>query len=72
MITTDGCSLTGKVLDRRGKSVGIQLINGQEITLNSSQVKEMKALPGSIMPERLMDGLNDQQVKDLFSYIRKK
>ncbi|MEJ0103938.1 MAG: c-type cytochrome [Bacteroidota bacterium] len=72
LLTTDGRSLTGKVLDRRGKSVGIQLINGQEITLNSSQVKEMKALPGSIMPERLMDGLNDQQVKDLFSYIRKK
>ena len=30
----------------------------------------MKATPGSLMPEGLLDGLDDQQVRDLFAYLR--
>jgi hypothetical protein len=37
-----------------------------------TQIKEMKALPVSIMPERILDRLNDQEVRDIFTYIMKK
>ena len=33
-------------------------------------IEEMQAIPRSIMPERLLSALEDQQVRDLFAYLR--
>jgi len=30
----------------------------------------MKPSPVSLMPEKLLDGLTDQEVRDLFSYLQ--
>jgi len=34
-------------------------------------VKTLEPMEASIMPERLLNGLNEKQVKDLFSYLMK-
>jgi hypothetical protein len=34
------------------------------------QVAEMKAAGTSLMPEGLLDGLTDQQLRDFFAYLR--
>lgn len=31
---------------------------------------KLEPLPVSLMPERLLDDLSDQQVRDLFEYIK--
>ncbi|HEY1062270.1 MAG TPA: c-type cytochrome [Daejeonella sp.] len=69
--TTDGRSLEGKILARNGDSFTLQSLNGKEITLSSKQIKEMKAQQISTMPERILDSLTEQEVKDIFSYIMK-
>jgi hypothetical protein len=30
----------------------------------------MQAIPRSIMPEKLLDALDDERIRDLFAYLR--
>ncbi|MDO8994363.1 MAG: c-type cytochrome, partial [Daejeonella sp.] len=72
IITTDGRTIEGKIVASNGDTHTIQTQAGKEIILSLKQIKEMKALPVSIMPERILDRLKDQEVKDIFAYIMKK
>lgn len=72
LVTTDGRTLEGKITSSNGDTHTIQTQAGKEIVLSMTQIKEMKALPVSIMPERILDRLNDQEVRDIFAYIMKK
>ncbi|MDP2413568.1 c-type cytochrome [Daejeonella sp.] len=72
IITTDGRTIEGKIAASNGDTHTIQTQAGNEIILSLKQIKEMKALPVSIMPERILDRLKDQEVKDIFAYIMKK
>lgn len=69
--TMDGRTLEGKIIARNGDVITLQSLAGKEIILSAAQIKEMKALPTSIMPERILDSLSDQEVRDLFAYIMK-
>ncbi len=71
-VTKDGRTIEGKLAASNGDTHTIQTQAGKEIILSVSQIKEMKALPVSIMPERILNRLNDQEVRDLFAYIMKK
>lgn len=71
-VTKDGRTIEGKLAASNGDTHTIQTQTGKEIILTVSQIKEMKALPVSIMPERILNRLNDQEVRDLFAYIMKK
>ncbi|MGV3686254.1 MAG: DUF7133 domain-containing protein [Daejeonella sp.] len=70
--TTDGRTIEGKIAASNGNTHTIQTQAGKEITLSADQIKEMKALPTSVMPERTLDRLKDQEVRDIFAYIMKK
>lgn len=72
IVTTDGRTLEGKIVSRNGNAITLQSLGGKDMVLTASQVKEMKAQQSSVMPERLLDRLTDQEVKDLFAYIMKK
>jgi putative heme-binding domain-containing protein len=71
-VTKDGRTLEGKLAASNGDTHTIQTQSGKEIILSVSQISEMKALPVSIMPERILNRLSDQEVRDLFAYIMKK
>ncbi|HMI64423.1 MAG TPA: hypothetical protein VK517_00195, partial [Cyclobacteriaceae bacterium] len=68
---TDKRSLLGTIKARSGTTVTVQLLNGEQITLPANQVREMEAQKISIMPERLLDELPDEQIRDLVSYMMK-
>lgn len=73
ILTTDGRVLEGRITGRNGDDMTIQPpLGGREIHLSSNQIKEMKAAPASVMPERLLDKMSDQQLRDIFSYLMKK
>ena len=72
LVTVDGRTLEGKITSSNGDTHTIQTQAGKEIVLSIKQIKEMKALPVSIMPERILDRMNDQEVRDIFAYIMKK
>jgi putative heme-binding domain-containing protein len=66
--TSDGRTLSGTVAERSGKSVTVNLLTGEKLTLPEDEIKDMTPQP-SMMPDNLLDGLDEQQVRDLFAYL---
>lgn len=68
--TTDGRYVTGRITARSSESVTLKDLSGRESTYSMNQVQSLEPQPVSLMPERLLDGLSDQEVRDLFAYIQ--
>lgn len=69
--TTDERSLVGTVKSQTGSTISIRPFNGELVTLGMNQVSEMVEQKISIMPEGLLNGLSDQQIRDIVSYMTK-
>ena len=71
--TTDGRTLEGKIVSRNGSAITFEPpLGGKRTTLFTAQIREMKEEQTSMMPERLLNGLTDQELRDLFSFLGKK
>jgi putative membrane-bound dehydrogenase-like protein len=68
--TKDGRVITGLLVDRDNQVVVLRGADGQNITVRQNQIEEMVQQRKSLMPEGLLTGLTDQQVRDLFAYLR--
>ena len=68
--TTDGRVLSGVVVEQDKNVVVLRGSDGKERTLARDEIDAMKASPKSLMPEGLLKALSDQQVRDLFAYLR--
>ena len=67
---TDGRVLAGVVVEQDKKVVVLRGSDGKEITVARSDIEALRPSPSSIMPEGLLNNLSDQQVRDLFAYLR--
>jgi putative heme-binding domain-containing protein len=45
-------------------------VDGQNVILKQDEIEEMKVIPQSVMPEGALKALTDQQLRDLFAYLR--
>jgi putative membrane-bound dehydrogenase-like protein len=70
VVTTDGRTLTGLVTEENGL-LSVVDSQVQKTTLPRSQVEAMTVAKQSLMPEKLLDPLDDQQIRDLFTYLQK-
>jgi putative heme-binding domain-containing protein len=68
--TKDGRSVSGFLADKDNQVVIIRGIDGENIVIPKADIKEMKVSGTSLMPEGLMDALEEQQIRDLFAYLR--
>jgi putative membrane-bound dehydrogenase-like protein len=68
--TTDGRALTGFLADEDKQTVVIRGIDGANMTIARADIDEMKPTGSSLMPEGLLQALEDQQIRDLFAYLR--
>ncbi|MGF1581062.1 MAG: PVC-type heme-binding CxxCH protein [Gemmataceae bacterium] len=68
--TKDGRLLSGFLVDQDNKIVVLRTAEGQDVTVERSRVARMRAVSQSLMPEGLLDPYTDQQVRDLFAYLR--
>lgn len=68
--TTDDLLLTGYVVERAAQAVTIEDSQQGRVTIPQSRIKSFRASPVSRMPEGLLDGLSDGEIRDLFAYIR--
>jgi putative heme-binding domain-containing protein len=68
--TEDGRALNGFLVEKDDKIVVLRGADGQNIIINRAKIDDMRVIPQSLMPEGLLKGLNDQQVRDLFAYLR--
>lgn len=70
LVTKTGQTIVGRLAERSGQTIKIQPMTGETLTFSMNQVEKLDPLPVSLMPERLLDDLSDQQVRDLFHYIK--
>ncbi len=68
--TTDGRMLSGILAEGDAGTLVLRGLDGQEINIPRAQVREQHASDSSIMPEGLLLGLSDQELRDFFAYLR--
>jgi putative heme-binding domain-containing protein len=68
--SADGRRLMGIVLQQNDATLTLRTADGQDVTLERAAVKSQKALGTSLMPEGLLTGLSDGELKDLFAFLR--
>lgn len=68
--TQDGRSLGGFLADRDTQVTVLRGLDGQDLVLRQTEIKSLEVVGTSLMPEGLLEGLNDQALRDLFAYLR--
>ncbi|HEV3004640.1 MAG TPA: PVC-type heme-binding CxxCH protein, partial [Pirellulales bacterium] len=68
--TDDGRVVIGFLVDRDNQVVVLRGADGQNVTLAHDQIEELAPQRKSLMPEGQLRELSDQQVRDLFAYLR--
>lgn len=71
IVTIDGRTLVGTIVERSDDMIVLRAYSGEESTIPMNQIEIMQAQTNSLMPERLLNSLSDQQIQDLFAYIMK-
>src|SRR5439155_19407935 len=70
LLTTDGRLLTGLVVEASEQAVTLVDAKNEKTTVPRDKIDQLKPSPVSLMPEKLLDELTDQEVRDLFSYLQ--
>jgi putative membrane-bound dehydrogenase-like protein len=68
--TLDGRTLGGLLVDQDTRIVVLRNSEGRDVVVRRDEIEEMKASPVSLMPEGLLKGMSDREVRDLFAYLR--
>ena len=68
--TKDGRRLSGILADQDANVVVLRGADGTEITLRRDDIKKMNPAGTSLMPEGILDGLSDIEIRNLFAYLR--
>jgi putative heme-binding domain-containing protein len=70
VLTDDGRRFSGFLADQDNQVVVLRGADGQNVVLVRDAIEAMRPSPRSLMPEGLLDKLSDQEVRDLFAYLR--
>jgi len=65
----DGQTLMGMLVSQDAGNVVLKDMAGTKHTARTSQIEKLEALPQSMMPEGLLTGLSDDDVRDLIGYL---
>ena len=68
--TRDGRSLGGFLRERDSQVAVLRGLDGQDFTLRASEIEAIEPTGRSLMPEGLLDGWTDEQLRDFFAYLR--
>jgi len=68
--TQDGRSIGGFQVDRDNQVTVLRGLDGQDVTIDAKNLKTVTPMGRSLMPEGLLEGLTEQQLRDFFAYLR--
>jgi putative heme-binding domain-containing protein len=68
--TVDGRLLTGTRVEKDNRVLVLRGTDGQNVTVRQDRIEEMVPVKKALMPVGLLATLTDQQVRDLFAYLR--
>jgi putative membrane-bound dehydrogenase-like protein len=70
LVTDDGRIISGFLFDQDANVVVIRGADGQNASVPRANIESMTRQPRSIMPEGILDSLSDQQIRDLFAFLK--
>ena len=70
VITGDGRTLGGFIADQDDHVVVVRGVDGNDVSLARKRVIEILPAGRSLMPEGLLEDLSDDQLRNLFAYLR--
>jgi putative heme-binding domain-containing protein len=68
--TKDGRSLSGFLAERYDDALVLRGLDGAKTLIPRKEIVSMKSAGRSLMPDGLLDAFNEQQIRDLFAYLR--
>ncbi len=68
--TSTGRVLTGIVAEKDARVVVLRTSDGNRLVISRDDIEDMTVSGTSLMPEGLLQGLSDQELRDLFAYLR--
>jgi putative heme-binding domain-containing protein len=69
ILTTDGRSLNGMIAAQDDATVTLRNAENQLTVVSRDEIDLLRALPTSLMPADVLRDMNDQQLRDLFTYL---
>jgi len=70
VLTDEGRAISGFLYDQDQRVIVLRGTDGQNVTISRDTIEEMVRQPISLMPEDLLGKMTDQQIRDLFAYLR--
>ena len=70
LITQDGRAVSGFLADQDDRVIVVRSLEGQSVVVQRRDVIDLRVLEQSVMPSETLKGLSDQQIRDLFAYLR--
>jgi putative membrane-bound dehydrogenase-like protein len=70
LTTKKGATHAGFLVSRDAERVVLRDMAGMNIPMELGQIASLKSMGRSLMPEGLMTGLTDTELRDLFAYLR--
>ena len=68
--TKDGRTLNGLMVEQTPETITIVDAKNVRSVVRRDQIDDLKASPISLMPEKLLEPLEEQQLRDLFAYLQ--
>jgi len=65
----DGETVTGVMLEDTPEKIVVGQVSGESLTVTKARVASVKPSRVSLMPEGLLQALNQQQQKDLLTFL---
>ncbi|MBP88268.1 MAG: dehydrogenase [Planctomycetaceae bacterium] len=69
-VTNDGRVLTGLLAESNAETITLLDAKNKRTVLSRSDLEELRESIVSLMPEKLLDELTDQQIRDLLAYLQ--
>jgi putative heme-binding domain-containing protein len=68
--THDGRVITGCIVEQDPSTITLVGTKNDRTKIRRTEIAEMKEMSNSLMPERLLEPLTPQEVRDLFAYLQ--
>jgi putative heme-binding domain-containing protein len=70
VVTTSGRVVTGVMAEQDGASITILDAKNERVKISRDEIDELREADVSLMPERILDPLTPQELRDLFAYLQ--
>jgi len=70
VLTSDGRCVNGLLVEKNDRILVLRGADGQNIVLSTAEIERTQVSGTSMMPERLLAPYDEQEIRDLFAYLR--